>query len=67
MHKFFPVHKNIKRRTTTNIYIPLLKNHFEVFVKTVQQKAKFSHIDPPANGQAVFFLTGLLEVFVVYF
>ena len=26
-----------------------------------------SHIDPPANGQAVFFLTGLLEVFVVYF
>ena len=23
----------------------------------------FSHLDPPANGQAVIFLTGLLEVF----
>ena len=23
-----------------------------------------SHLDPPANGQAVFYLTGLLEVFI---
>ena len=24
----------------------------------------FSHLDPPANGQAVVYLTGLLEVFI---
>ena len=25
---------------------------------------KASHLDPPANGQAVIYLTGLLEVFI---
>ena len=29
-----------------------------------QVKGEESHLDPPANGQAVVYLTGLLEVFI---
>ena len=27
---------------------------------------RLNHLDPPVNGQAVIFLTGLLEVFIIY-
>ena len=33
----------------------------------VRAGCRCSHLDPPANGQAVDFLTGFLEVMVVYF
>ena len=33
---------------------------------TAQRVTYFSHHDPPTNGQAVFFLTGLMEVLSYY-
>ena len=44
----------------------LLKPTFLCMLIAQERKMKMcvSHLDPPANGQAVIFLTGLLEVFI---
>jgi len=35
-----------------------------MLAKGILHTSSKSHLDPPANGQAVVYLTGLLEVFI---